>query len=80
MAKKSPTFINLFTDFGFKRVFGTEENKDLLMNFLNVLLDRKQYPILDIQFLNVEALGKTQEEKKFFMTNSRFCMWKCQNL
>jgi hypothetical protein len=26
-----PRYINPFTDFGFKRIFGTEANKDLLM-------------------------------------------------
>ena len=28
-------YINLYTDFGFKRLFGTEMNKDLLISFLN---------------------------------------------
>ncbi|NJN22782.1 MAG: hypothetical protein HC812_18420, partial [Leptolyngbya sp. RL_3_1] len=31
-------YINLLTDFGFKRVFGTEPNKQLLIDFLNTLL------------------------------------------
>ncbi|MEN9611964.1 MAG: hypothetical protein RLZZ628_2778 [Bacteroidota bacterium] len=34
----SEKFINPFTDFGFKKIFGTEENKDLLIHFLNTLL------------------------------------------
>jgi predicted transposase/invertase (TIGR01784 family) len=32
------TFINPFTDFGFKKLFGEEPNKDLLISFLNTLL------------------------------------------
>jgi PD-(D/E)XK nuclease family transposase len=28
-------YINPFTDFGFKKLFGTEPNKDLLIDFLN---------------------------------------------
>ncbi|MBM6670098.1 PD-(D/E)XK nuclease family transposase, partial [Phocaeicola coprophilus] len=28
-------FINPFTDMGFKRIFGQEINKDLLIDFLN---------------------------------------------
>ncbi len=31
-------YIQLFTDFGFKKVFGEEPNKDVLISFLNVLL------------------------------------------
>ncbi|HND89000.1 MAG TPA: PD-(D/E)XK nuclease family transposase, partial [Saprospiraceae bacterium] len=28
-------YVNPFTDFGFKKLFGTELNKDLLIDFLN---------------------------------------------
>jgi predicted transposase/invertase (TIGR01784 family) len=35
---KAAQFINPFTDFGFKKLFGEEENKDLLISFLNTLL------------------------------------------
>ncbi|MCC7224679.1 MAG: PD-(D/E)XK nuclease family transposase, partial [Chitinophagales bacterium] len=31
-------YINPFTDFGFKKLFGTEPNKDLLINFLNEVI------------------------------------------
>ena len=31
-------FINPLTDFGFKRIFGVEANKDLLIGFLNAVL------------------------------------------
>lgn len=31
-------YIDLFTDFGFKKLFGTEPNKDLFIDFLNQLL------------------------------------------
>lgn len=31
-------YINLFTDFGFKKRFGTEFNKPLLIDFLNELI------------------------------------------
>ncbi|MBQ8463410.1 MAG: PD-(D/E)XK nuclease family transposase, partial [Prevotella sp.] len=30
-------YINPYTDFGFKKLFGTEMNKDLLISFLNAL-------------------------------------------
>ena len=32
-------YINPYTDFGFKKLFGTEMNKDLLISFLNALLE-----------------------------------------
>ena len=31
-------YVNLFTDFGFKKIFGEEPRKDLLISFLNTLL------------------------------------------
>ena len=31
-------FINPFTDFGFKKIFGEEASKPLLLDFLNALL------------------------------------------
>ena len=31
-------YINPFTDAGFKRIFGQEANKDLLINFLNEII------------------------------------------
>ena len=35
MTMNAEKYINPFTDFGFKKLFGTEVNKDLLMDFLN---------------------------------------------
>ena len=35
-------YISLLTDFGFKRIFGTEMNKDLLICFLNSLFNGRQ--------------------------------------
>jgi predicted transposase/invertase (TIGR01784 family) len=56
-------YINPFTDFGFKKLFGSEYNKDLLIDFLNqVLGDREQ--IKDLTYLNSEKLGKTQNDRK----------------
>ena len=51
-------FINPFTDVGFKRIFGQEINKDLLIDFLNSLLVGERH-IHDIQFLDKEILGET---------------------
>ena len=46
-------FINPFTDFGFKFLFGREVEKELLIDFLNDLLIG-EHVITDIQFLNSE--------------------------
>ena len=50
-------YINPCTDFGFKKLFGTEMNKDLLISFLNALLDDEKKEIKDVQYLNSEHLG-----------------------
>ncbi|MBR1755486.1 MAG: PD-(D/E)XK nuclease family transposase, partial [Bacteroidaceae bacterium] len=50
-------YINPYTDFGFKKLFGTEMNKDLLISFLNALLSGSAKEIEDVQYLNGENLG-----------------------
>lgn len=35
-------YIHPFTDYGFKKLFGEELNKDLLLDFLNELLKGEQ--------------------------------------
>ena len=46
-------FINPFTDIGFKRIFGQEYSKPVLIDFLNNLLDRTPH-IVDITFHDKE--------------------------
>ena len=50
-------YVNPYTDFGFKKLFGTEVNKDLLISFLNSLFKGKREEITDVQYLNGEQLG-----------------------
>ena len=50
-------YINPYTDFGFKKLFGTEMNKDLLISFLNALFNNSEREIEDVQYLNGENLG-----------------------
>ena len=50
-------YINPYTDFGFKKLFGTEMNKDLLISFLNALFNDSEHEIEDVQYLNGENLG-----------------------
>jgi hypothetical protein len=42
MEELKEKYINPFTDFGFKRLFGEEPNKDLLLDFLNEILKGQQ--------------------------------------
>ncbi len=42
-------YINPYTDFGFKKLFGTEMNKDLLVSFLNSLFNNLESEIEDVQ-------------------------------
>ncbi|PCJ18957.1 MAG: hypothetical protein COB02_09495 [Candidatus Cloacimonadota bacterium] len=51
-------YINTFTDFGFKRIFGTEVNKDLLIDFLNQLFLKEEKTITDLTYLKSEQLGE----------------------
>ena len=58
-------YINFYTDFAFKKIFGTETNKDLLISFLNALLDLKgDGEIKDLTYLNSENLGEDIRERR----------------
>lgn len=54
-------YINPYTDFGFKKLFGEEANKDLLLDFLNQLLP-PHHQIADLHFKNVENLPEQRDE------------------
>lgn len=49
-------YINPHTDFGFKRLFGSEFNKELLISFLNALF-RGEQDVKDVTYLNAEQIG-----------------------
>ena len=61
----SERYINPYTDFGFKKLFGTELNKDLLISFLNALLHDKP-EITDLTYMNTEHLGEGIDRKAVF--------------
>jgi predicted transposase/invertase (TIGR01784 family) len=56
-------YINPFTDYGFKKLFGTEVNKDLLIDFLNQVLPDKHH-IEDLSYTSTEQLGATEMNRK----------------
>ncbi len=57
-------YINPFTDYGFKRLFGEEPNKNLLLDFLNELLREEQGKITELTYLKNENLGTTELNRK----------------
>jgi predicted transposase/invertase (TIGR01784 family) len=56
-------YFNPYTDFGFKKLFGGEGSKDLLIDFLNQLLP-PHHQIKELSFKNPENLADTKEERK----------------
>ena len=56
-------YINPFTDFGFKKIFGEEASKPLLIDFLNTLLPPVN-KIANLSFKNTEQLGQTDADRK----------------
>jgi len=55
-------YIDIFTDYGFKKIFGEEANKNFLIDFLNALLPETH--IKDLTFKNTEQLPITPDERK----------------
>ena len=56
MKQVEETYISLLTDFGFKRIFGTAMNKNLLICFLNSFFNGRQV-VKDVSYLNPEHVG-----------------------
>jgi predicted transposase/invertase (TIGR01784 family) len=57
-------YIDPFTDFGFKKLFGEECNKDLLLDFLNELLHKEEGKIVSLSYLKNEMLGVSAADRK----------------
>jgi predicted transposase/invertase (TIGR01784 family) len=56
-------YINPFTDFGFKKLFGEEPNKDLLVDFLNTLLEGQEH-IAELTYKKNDQLGALDTDRK----------------
>lgn len=56
-------YVNPYTDFGFKMLFGTEMHKDLLISFVNSLFAGKEV-IKDLSYLNTEHLGNSELDRR----------------
>ncbi|MBP7496942.1 MAG: PD-(D/E)XK nuclease family transposase [Bacteroidales bacterium] len=57
-------YVNPFTDYGFKRLFGEEMNKELLIDFLNELLHKEQGKIKKLTYLKNEKLGVSELDRR----------------
>jgi predicted transposase/invertase (TIGR01784 family) len=64
-------YINPYTDFGFKKLFGEEGSKDLLVDFLNQLLPAK-HKIVNLSFKPPEQLNEIASDRKAIF--DIFCM------
>jgi len=63
IVKPQTTFINPYTDFGFKKLFGEEGSKDLLIDFLNQLLP-PEYKIVELEFRDKEISPEIPEYRR----------------
>jgi predicted transposase/invertase (TIGR01784 family) len=67
-------YVNPYTDFGFKKLFGTELNKELLISLLNALFDRsaQQSPgepkqvVKDLTYLPTEKMATFGQRRAVF--------------
>jgi len=64
MEEFTEKYINPFTDYGFKKLFGEELNKDILLDFLNELLREEQGLIKNLTYLKTEQLGASEIDRK----------------
>ena len=55
-------YAELLCDFMFKRLFGSVANKDVLIGFLNMILE--DHEIVDVDFIQTEHLGLSREDRK----------------
>jgi len=58
-----PRYINPYTDFGFKKLFGEEANKNLLIDFLNAILPERNR-IAELSFRSSEQLPDNSADRK----------------
>jgi predicted transposase/invertase (TIGR01784 family) len=68
-------FIDVRTDFAFKKVFGSRQSKDILISFLNALLDFSDHTIVDLTIVDpyqpplVAKLKNTYVDIKAYLDN-----------
>lgn len=58
--------MNPYTDYDFKKLFGTEENKELLIGFLNAMIFDREGIITDLTYKNIEQLGDNKDRRNCY--------------
>ena len=71
MQTEEKEYAELLCDFMFKRLFGSIANKDVLIWFLNMIIDDAK--IEDVRFINTENLGLTKQDRKCIFDISCTC-------
>ena len=69
--RRGQRYAELLCDFMFKRLFGSEANKDVLIDFLNMVL--RDVTIVDVDFIPTEHLGLTEQDSKAIFDISCSC-------
>lgn len=62
MTGNKETFMNLMTDFGFKRLFGTEKFKHILIRFLNILFKEDGIQVGDVIYHDKEVFQTSLQQ------------------
>ena len=57
-------FMNVLVDYAFKRIFGSSQNKKILIAMLNAFLSESIGEIIDLELLHPEQLGISPKDKK----------------
>ena len=60
-------FINPKTDYAFKKIFGSEQSKDILISFLNALVYGGEPTIEDLEIINPHLAGKVEGLKDTYL-------------
>ena len=60
-------FINPKIDFAFKKIFGSEDSKDILISFLNALIYNEEPVIHDLEILNPYLAPKIRGVKETYL-------------
>ena len=71
--KLKSKYIDPFTSFGFKKLFGEDCDKDMLIDFLNALFQKREIRITGLNHLTSRKLGKFEEDKYLFFD------YQCEN-
>ena len=64
-------YAELLCDFMFKRLFGSEANKDVLISFLNTILEDVES--IEVDFIPTEHYGMTEDDRKVVFDISCKC-------